>query len=57
MADLESLVDSTDNSFFDMLLKYGLFAGAIFQIICIFSVVFIPSSEEEKVCYKYVKHH
>ena len=30
-------------------LHYGLFLGAIFQIACIFAVIFIPYSENEEV--------
>ena len=33
----------------DNVLYYGLFVGAIFQLICIFAVVFIPQSENEDV--------
>ena len=33
----------------DNILYYGLFVGALFQLICIFSVVFIPQSENEDV--------
>ena len=34
----------------DSILFYGLFIGAIFQIVCILSVVFVPKSTEEQVC-------
>lgn len=33
----------------DSILFYGLFLGAIFQIVCILSVVFVPKSTEEQV--------
>lgn len=49
MADIDELVDSTGSSFLDTVLHYGLFLGAIFQLVCIFAVIFVPQSEEEKV--------
>ena len=36
-------------TFVDNILFYGLFLGAIFQLICIVSVVFVPKSAEELV--------
>ncbi|KAL7643721.1 UNVERIFIED_CONTAM: hypothetical protein RMT77_005727 [Armadillidium vulgare] len=33
---------------FDEFLKYGLFLGAIFQIVCIGAVVFIPGKDDRK---------
>ena len=44
-------VDSTGSTLLDMVLQYGLFIGAIFQIVCIFAVVLIPQNEEEQVQY------
>ncbi|KAL8589393.1 hypothetical protein ACOMHN_021545 [Nucella lapillus] len=35
-------------SLVDTILFYGLFLGAIFQIICVMSVVFVPKSSEEE---------
>ncbi|KAH9379460.1 protein MANBAL [Haemaphysalis longicornis] len=32
----------------DELLRYGLFLGAIFQLVCIAAVVFVPPKEEGK---------
>ncbi|XP_076344164.1 protein anon-73B1 [Tachypleus tridentatus] len=32
----------------DEILRYGLFLGAIFQIVCIAAVVFIPAKDEGK---------
>lgn len=32
----------------DELLRYGLFLGAIFQLLCIAAVVFVPPREEGK---------
>jgi len=46
--DLDKLIDSTGNSLFDNVLRISLFIGAIFQIICIFAVIFIPSSPDEE---------
>ena len=46
----EPLVDSTGNSWLDSFIHYGLIFGAIFQLICIFAVVLIPQTDEEKVC-------
>ena len=45
------LVDSTGNGVLDTFLHYGLFLGAIFQLVCIFAVIFVPSKgDEDKVC-------
>ncbi|BFZ08183.1 hypothetical protein BsWGS_11222 [Bradybaena similaris] len=33
----------------ELLLNYMLFAGAIFQLVCIFAVILIPQSAAEKV--------
>lgn len=33
----------------DNVLYYGLFFGAIFQLGCIFAVIFIPQSENDEV--------
>ena len=46
----ETLLDSIPkDGLFDMLLHYGLLLGALFQLVCIFAVVFVPTSEEERV--------
>ncbi|KAK2194229.1 hypothetical protein NP493_1g03023 [Ridgeia piscesae] len=45
----ETLLDSIPkDGLFDMLLHYGLLLGALFQLVCIFAVVFVPTSEEER---------
>ena len=36
-------------SVLETFLHYGLFLGAMFQIACMFAVVFIPYSENEDV--------
>lgn len=38
-----------ETTLLDNFLYYGLFAGAIFQLVCIFAVVFVPQSENEEV--------
>ena len=38
----------------DTFLHYGLFLGAIFQLVCIFAVVVIPQREDDKVsCFEH----
>ena len=51
MADMEQLVnpDSTGYSLIDTILHYALFLGAIFQLVCIFAVIFVPPKQDEKV--------
>lgn len=53
MADVGDDLDISDLipelTLFDQVLKYGLMLGAVFQLICIFAVVFIPRSEQEQV--------
>ena len=50
MADsIEDLVDSSGNAVIDTILQYGLFVGAIFQIMCIFAVILLPSKDNPKV--------
>ena len=34
---------------FDEVLKYGLYAGAVFQLACIAAVIFSPSDADQKV--------
>lgn len=45
----QELVDSSGNWLLDTMLHYGLFLGAIFQLVCIFAVILVPSKEEEPV--------
>ena len=34
---------------FDEVLRYGLYAGAVFQLVCIAAVILSPSDAEHKV--------
>ena len=45
----DELIDSSGSGVFDNILHFSLFVGAIFQLVCIFSVIFLPSTSEEKV--------
>ena len=45
----ESFVDSSSSTLIDGFLQIGLFLGAIFQLICIFSVIFVPQKKDEIV--------
>ena len=38
-----------ETSVYDEILKYGLYIGAVFQLMCIAAIVFIPSKDEKKV--------
>lgn len=38
----------TETTFLDEMLKYGLFLGAIFQIVCIGAVIFVPSRDDRR---------
>ena len=50
MADMEQLIpESTSSSLLDTILHYALFLGAIFQLVCIFAVIFVPPRQDEKV--------
>jgi hypothetical protein len=46
MAEVLDLVDSSGNDLFDKILHVLLFAGAIFQIVCIFCAVFLPQQDD-----------
>ena len=47
---MEQLIsDSTSYSLLDTILHYALFLGAIFQLVCIFAVIFVPPRQDEKV--------
>jgi len=43
---MEDLVDSTGSAILDTLVQYGLFIGAIFQLVCILAVIFLPPTNE-----------
>jgi len=47
----EELVDSTGYPILDAVIHYGLFIGAVFQLICIFAVIFVPKMDHEPVGY------
>ena len=36
-------------SLLDTFLQYGLFLGAMFQLVCVFAVVIIPQTKQEEV--------
>lgn len=38
-----------ETDIFDEVLKYGLFLGAIFQLVCIGAVMFVPSRDDRRV--------
>lgn len=44
----------TETTLFDEVLKYGLFLGAIFQIVCIAAVIFVPSKDDRRVSQPFV---
>lgn len=46
--DVQQLIDSSGNSLFDQILHLSLIVGAVFQLVCIFAVVFLPPTSEEK---------
>jgi len=49
MNGIEDLIDSSGSPLFDSILRISLFIGAIFQLVCIFAVIFLPGqiSEDE----------
>jgi Uncharacterised protein family (UPF0239) len=48
---MDELVDTSESSVFDNVLRVFLFMGAIFQVVCIFAAVFLPQQDEdESVC-------
>ena len=46
--ELDELIDSTGNPFTDKILQIGLFIGAIFQLCCIFAIIFMPDTSISK---------
>jgi len=46
MAELSP--ESLGSHILDSILQYGLFIGAIFQLVCIFAVVLVPHKEDDK---------
>ncbi|KAG7226707.1 hypothetical protein INR49_014055 [Caranx melampygus] len=59
-ADLDlSPPEVPEPTFLESLLRYGLFLGAIFQLICILAVIFPTSKVHEQIvstlsCYEYL---
>ena len=49
VGDLNELIDSTGSPLLDKFMHIGLFVGAIFQLICIFALVFLPAKTDEMV--------
>ena len=48
MADVDDLLlDSTGSTTFDNILTACLYLGAVFQLICIFSVIVLPEREDQ----------
>jgi len=47
MADVVDIIDSAGNSLFDNILAACLYLGAAFQLICIFSVIILPDTEDQ----------
>jgi len=43
----EGLEELFEQSWFDHVLHYGLLVGAIFQLVCIAAIVFLPPTPEE----------
>nr|XP_022298268.1 protein MANBAL-like [Crassostrea virginica] len=41
-------IEIEEPTLFENILQYGLFAAAIFQIICIMAAILIPKSESEQ---------
>lgn len=53
MATMAIDASLTETTFLDEMLKYGLFLGAIFQIVCIGAVIFVPSRDDRRVRYHF----
>ena len=41
------MIDSTGSTLFDDILTACLYLGAVFQLICIFSVIVLPEREDQ----------
>lgn len=44
----EGLEELFQQTWFDHVLHYALLVGAVFQIVCIAAIVFLPASDEEQ---------
>jgi len=49
MADVVDIIDSSGSTLFDNILTACLYLGAVFQLICIFSVIILPEREDPNV--------
>ncbi|OWF42505.1 Protein MANBAL [Mizuhopecten yessoensis] len=41
-------IEIEEPTLFENVLHYGLLLGAVFQLICVFAIIFIPKSELDK---------
>ena len=48
---------ATEVSWLDVLMKYGLFFGAIFQLVCIFAIVIFPGDKCSELEEHNLKQH
>jgi len=35
-------------AWYEQMIRYGLYIGAVFQLVCILAVILLPASEQEK---------
>lgn len=42
-------IEIDEPTFVETVLHYGLLLGAVFQLVCIFAVIFIPQSQNDQV--------
>jgi len=47
MEDFSELIDPSATPTLDLVLQYGLFFGAIFQLVCIAAVVILPPADDQ----------
>lgn len=41
-------IEIDEPTFVETILHYGLLLGAVFQLVCIFAVIFIPQSQNDQ---------